>query len=291
MAFGDPDAPGNGPGPGGPGRSGGGEPSGPRGGDRTGTVDAPGTGTVGQNGRTGGGDPSNFGYGPGANPGRGRNPGRGFFGDPETPQPGGRGQDFGWDKSGGSTPESRREEAIRQRQMRGWLGRFIGAALGFAIGGPGAIGMAGRIGGAIMGDEDFSEAEEDAIESGVGFEGAFPDFGPGPRGGGPGPGESDSAIHGQGPPKPPEPTGPTEPTGPAEPPPAPGSPEDVDQYFEDQFGFTTPMPVGPDWTPSGLVGRDPPSAAMRRQQMAQPALAYMARVNADIRRARQGAQT
>ena len=55
----------------------------------------------------------------------------------------------------------------------------------------------------------------------------------------------------------------------------------------DTLGFTEPMPIGPDWTPTGRTTPGGMATAARRQVQADtPALAYMARVNQDILRSR-----
>ena len=92
LVIGDPEAP---PGPGDPG--GGGRDAG----DPPGPGETPGPGA---------GEPDGTDAGGGVPGGRGVNPGRGYSGD--APQPGGRGQDEGWDSPGGSyDPEDAKDRA------------------------------------------------------------------------------------------------------------------------------------------------------------------------------------
>ena len=80
----------------------------------------------------------------------------------------------------------------------------------------------------------------------------------------------------------PAPTGFTGPT-----PTAVTAPEGRGVIGGDTLGFTEPMPVGPDWTPTGRTTPGGMATAARQQIQADtPALAYMARVNQDIMRSR-----
>ena len=74
-----------------------------------------------------------------------------------------------------------------------------------------------------------------------------------------------------------------EPTVPGEPEPPGRQRDEVDQYFYDTFGFDDPMPVGGQTQDPEAAKR---SAQQRQQVRDTPALAYIARVNADIRAAR-----
>ena len=295
MAIGDPGGIGA---PSGPGPGGDGDRDRDRGRSGRGMGDVP-AGQRGRDmpsGRTGRGDPEsrsrgqqaalgNFGYGASRiGPGRGVNPGRGYAGP--APQPGGRGQGFGFDLPGGASPQSRATRAEAVAEQRAMAAKAAGAIIGFLVAGPMGIAGGGKLGAFAMDQlaPDEKEAEE-AIASGVGFDEMF---GTGrqsvqgstdPARGGREPGEGPSIER-----RTPAPQATPSQAQPAF---AGGDPLEIDEqglsaadrYFMEQYGFYRPFPRGSD-----------EEKAQTRTVARAPALAYMARVNADIRRSRAAAR-
>ena len=175
--------------------------------------------------------------------------------------------------------EHERETLAQKHEQRGWVAKAMGAVLGLMTGIPGAATAAGTAAKGMheRGKQGFiDEGMRSYDETGKLTSRATPDPGA------PGPGDSDMAdpIVRQ--------TRPTRPTTPTTP--DPTEPQDMteeDRWWWENFGVRPDPELGAPITPD----TGPQPAAMQQQAVRNravtPALAYMARVNADIRRARQ----
>ena len=186
----------------------------------------------------------------------------------------------------------RAAEAERVDQQRSFMSRLIGGALGFMLAGPAGVGTGARVGGAAFGMATGTEAAK-AQRAGMIDRGYDPEtgetfsdryggslFGPGERGPG---GERDD-------PNPVVPSTPqNQPTAQETPPEQQMDPSD--QYFLDQFQYTNPITLTQAQQARGRspAQRGRESAAMQTGQgAASPSIAYIERLNRDIRRGQQG---